>query len=199
MMHRTLRWWGFIFVGLLLCARPAHSHRPRLVEGNASPARAYVIDDPGTSWAFYADLETGGRVEYYRFRLPAAQEVAPELLVPDERVFDRFHPAFVLYGEGVSAAPGAVTAGALPAFEIPLQAAAVTAASVDEHLFENFTRKAYRRTAKTTLALPAGEYGVAIYSPDGRTGEYVFVIGDAEKFSLDDVPPMVNGCGRIFF
>ena len=192
-----MRWWllivGIVALSASIGAKPAYSHRPRLVEGNSNFKHAYRIEDAETSWALYGDLEKARRVEYFTFTVKAgAPKISPELLVPDESQFDGFKPTFVLFG-------AALTGVTEPAVSLPAGMQTLAARRISEHEFESFTRKSFRKTATLEATLAPGEYGIAIFSDDSHTGEYVLALGTDESFSADDFGPMVTGCGTIFY
>ncbi len=118
--------------------------------------------------------------------------IEPEVLVPNETIFQGFKPRFLIYSAALTETPDAPVA-------LPTGAGYLRAMQVNETEFEGFTRKEFRKSARLSVMLDPGEYGVAVYTPGGETGEYVFVIGEKEKFNIDDLEPMVRGCGTIYY
>jgi hypothetical protein len=188
---RKVRGWRWALGGgLVLAMLPAphaEGHKPLQIGGPASAHRmetAQRIPDPEISWVLYLDLPRPGQVDYFRFTGRGGAVVPIQLGVPKIPDLMNFRPVAVLIGPGLPPAPP------MPAIDLPAGSGAVTIrfdAPLRKTFFEPFTRTTSWVTPEYRIPLPkSGEYFLAVYEPEGRTGKYFLGIGQKEAFSLLD-------------
>ncbi len=172
----------------MLPAPPAEGHKPLQIGGTASGqsmATAQRIPDPEISWVLYLDLARPGQVDYFRFTSRGGAVVPIQLGVPKIPDLLNFRPVAVLIGPGLPPAPP------LPAIDLPAGSGAVAIrfeTPLRRTFFEPFTRTTSWVTPEYRIPLPtSGEYFLAVYEPEGRTGKYFLGIGQKEAFSFLDV------------
>ena len=189
MIRRGFRWHPAV-IGLvlaLLTAPSAEGHKPLQIGGTASGHRmatAQRIPDPEISWVYYLDLPRPGQVDYFRFTGRGGAIVPIQLGVPKIPELLNFRPLVVLIGPGLPPAPP------IPGIDLPSGSGAVLIhfeTPLRRTFFEPFSRTTSWVTPEYRTPLPqAGEYVLAVYEPDGRTGKYFLAIGQKEAFSVFD-------------
>lgn len=162
---------------LLVFVTAAAAHQPFFEDVDITADDPWFVEDPTISTAIYATLDTPGDVDYYSFNATRGQSVLLSLVIPQIEGHENFTPQMALMGRSIPPArpPEKVykPEGFGTVMLNPPKNATV--------FFEPFTRTSYWTRQKEILRMPAdGQYLVAVWDDFGRTGRYVFVIGDRE-------------------
>jgi hypothetical protein len=186
-MKRTLGTLAFvaaialfaIAVVAYLSAGTACAHDPRFACSPRGTHDPIAVSDPQKSWAFYGHLAPG-ETDRYTIVVRQPIHVAWSLLV-DAR--DAANPS-------------------RPAIRVS-DAAGYERAHLDfahaETFYEPFSRERYTTTPASTLVLPAGTYDAVVRMRGAGTTpqRYTFAVGDAERFSITEIPYVLGAIHRI--
>lgn len=175
-----------------LLAAPAAAHVPDFAADNASPTTAHVVEPATTSWAIYDSL-SGDEVRYYELRLAAGDRLELALFTPGD---GEFEPSMAVMSPALGATdevPDRVTVpdgygvevvdgekAAEPTFEPNTPAANYDVASLEREVDEG------------------GRYLVAVYEPEGRSGQVGVVAGDRETFTVAQYVTVAWDLSRIY-
>lgn len=167
-------------LAFLLLLPLAHAHMP----GDA--ALDTTVEDPLISWALDGEFHEGDEVFVIRLPLSGGLAIPFELLVPHERRYQDWRPAYAVVGPGLPAP----TREALARLPRPLPDGFGAYVDLNEHaerliIFESVLRQMYYSSGPVGLPLGAGETQVWIWSPDGATGPWVLGFGVEEGFGGD--------------
>lgn len=173
---------------VMLCGvgTSSHAHVP-LIAGEL-----VEIEQPDISHALYGTIVAPDDVFVLRLAYDEPFALPFEILVPRRKELEDHRPAFAVVGPGLPP-PLPEQADLLPR-PIPAgQGVFLEANDAAERLliFESFTRRVFWSSGPIALALPAGEFEVWIFSPEGTTGDFVLGFGVEEDFSS-------AGCGGLF-
>lgn len=172
---------------LLLCGigTSSHAHVP-LIAGEL-----VEIDQPDISHALYGTITAPDDVFVLQLVYDEPFALPFEILVPRRAALAEHRPAFAVVGPGLPL-PSPEQAELLPRPLPEGQGAFIEANDASERLliFESFTRRVFWSSGPIALALPAGEFEVWIFSPQGTTGDFVLGFGVEEDFSS-------AGCGGL--
>jgi hypothetical protein len=164
-------------VGFLGAGR-ACAHDPRFACSPRTPVNPVVIADPEKSWAFYGHLATG-EADRYAFSVRTPLRVPWNILVDERDARNPARPSATLFD-----ANGAVRA------RIDLRDATM--------FFEPFSRERYLSSPERELSLAPGAYTIDVSMRGGHaTQRYTLAIGEAERFSVLDVPYVAGAIVRI--
>lgn len=167
---------------LLLQSSLALAHQPYFEEDDLTPGNALSVAEPTVSTALYATLDRPGDVDYFVFNGVAGSRVELGMTVPQIAGQEDFAPTIGLIGPGLPEAEGET----LPAEEAraligPGMGLLLLPAVPASSFYEPFSRTSYWRRQREKVTLPAdGHFTVVVWSPEGRTGRYVLVVGDRE-------------------
>jgi len=158
-------------------ALSACAHDPRFACSPRSQDHPVTIPDAGKSRAYYGSLAASGS-DRYRFDLAAPLSVPVNLLVDDRDVKNASRPVFKLERDGT------------------------TVSRIDfvhwEKFYEPFSREGYVETPERQLLLPAGHYVATVTMEGGVAPQrYTLAIGNAERFSVFEVPYVLGAIHRI--
>lgn len=162
---------------LLMLVMGAAAHQPFFESVDITANDPWVVEDPTISTAIYATLDAPGDVDYYSFNATRGQTVLLSMLIPQIEGHENFTPRMALMGRSLAPARPPEKVYKPEGFGTiildPPRNATV--------FFEPFTRTTYWIRQKELVRIPAdGRYLVAVWDDSGRTGRYVFVIGDRE-------------------
>ena len=187
MMKRLLP--VLLFFSLILVFIPfgSEAHAPVFPSSNDSLASAHDIDDPSKSWVIYNHLDQHS-VHYYRFQLQD-QRLLMQILVPVHEAEGGFQPNLVLmipdYADGPSL-PSYIAAPPGYGYEVLV---ATLPETVD---YEGITATAFYVVidfdeSSSELYDGLGNFYVAVYDANGDAGNYAFVLGYKESFTLSEL------------
>ena len=186
-----------VLTGTVLTATAAQAHKPVQIGGTASghsPETAQAIRNPGVSQVLYLELRSPGQVDYFRFSGAAGDSIPIQLGVPKMPDLSDFRPLAILIGPGLPSA-------ALPReVEVPAGQGLVFIRFEpgNKTFFEPFTRTTSWVTPEYRRPLPtSGDYYVAVFDPERRTGKYFLAIGQREDFSAADLAKLPEMIGRV--
>jgi hypothetical protein len=162
---------------MMLLMSFAAAHQPFFEDVDITADNPWLVEDPTISTAIYAALDGPEDVDYYSFNATRGQKVLLSMLIPQIDGHENFMPRMALMGRGLPPArpPERVfkpEGSGTMMLDPPKNATT---------FFEPFTRTSYWTRQKEIVGIPAdGRYLVAVWDDSGRTGRYVFVIGDRE-------------------
>ncbi len=142
----------------------ASAHLPRLVGGGDLT----VVSQPQISQAFYGELKNAPH--FFEITLPEAGELYLNILVPDIKDIRKDISAELYRQAGNEKHSVKLLNGPNFSWEI---------------FHEEFANDNYFSGPEYKAELPAGTYIAKIFSPDNY-GKYVFVVGEAEKFTIGE-------------
>ncbi|MFC7018350.1 MULTISPECIES: hypothetical protein [Haloarcula] len=172
----TLRPVLLVFA-IALLATPALAHVPSFPTDNTTPDSAVEVPDAAKSWSFYDHLDTG-EVAYYRFSLSPGERLRVSTFTPEDGPFT---PSFVVLSESLGATDGVPDRVTVPE---GMGAVVVEGERPERASYEPFAPSATYET--TSLDRPVDEetaFLVAVYEPQGRSGQVGVAIGYREEFS----------------
>ncbi|MGB9902370.1 hypothetical protein [Methanothrix sp.] len=162
---------------LLMLAVGAAAHQPFFEDVDITADNPWFVEDPTISTAIYAALDTPDDVDYYSFNATRGQTVLLSILIPQIDGQENFTPRMALMGRGLPPARPPERVYKPEGFGTVMLDPPKNATT----FFEPFTRTSYWTRQKELVRIPAdGRYLVAVWDDSGRTGRYVFVIGDRE-------------------
>jgi hypothetical protein len=176
-----------IAIAILVMLVPASGHQPFFEDNDFTPDNPSQIEDPTTSTAMYATLETPNDVDYYSFNGSIGQSILLSITIPQIAGQENFTPAMALMGPG------------LPPGNLPKQIEKSEESGVlilpppknATTFFEPFSRTSYWTRQEQYVTVPANSsYTVAVWDDKGQVGRYVFVIGDREILGGDLAFPL---------
>ncbi len=157
----------------LALAGNVSAHTPRIIYDKPGDIQ---VQNPGNSQAFYDELQ--GEPRSYFIRSDFDFNLYINLLVPEITNYKGRYSAQIY----------------LVKDEKETEIALIDADSVEwKEYYEEFGRDYYLKGPEFEKALKAGTYKIKVFSSDppageaGNTGKYVFVVGEKEYFSLQDV------------
>ncbi|MCX8206914.1 MAG: hypothetical protein N3G75_03680 [Methanothrix sp.] len=162
---------------LFMLVMGATAHQPFFEDVDITSEDPWFVADPTISTAIYATLDGPEDVDYYSFNATRGQTVLLSMVIPQIEGHENFTPMMALMGRGLAPArpPDRV-------FKPEGYGTMVLMPPVNASVFfEPFTRTSYWTRQRELVKIPAdGQYLVAVWDAAGRTGRYVFVIGDRE-------------------
>lgn len=167
---------------LLLLPCAALAHVPFLEESDYSPERPYVVKDVTNSKSIHARIGTPGDVDVYVMDITAPTRIFTQTDIPWCPQYETFGVTYALTGPGLPA-PAIPLPVALP----PGHGAVVVrdnSGAGRETWDEPFSGR--RMWVGESFALddaPPGRYQLVVWNEQGRTGDYIAVIGEAEIFN----------------
>jgi hypothetical protein len=188
-------------LALLMALEGASAHNYLAETGDSTE-----IPDIAVSRAIYAELESPEAIHSYTFGAKAGQELFLQLTGPETGPSADFAPALALIAVDAALDPATIKLERgslvdpepwrtrLGADEADGLIVATALDSGFERFFEPVTGTRYRIRQTLSLKAPRdGDYRVAIFSPEGLTGKYIFAPGRLEKFS----PAEIAGLGKV--
>lgn len=161
----------------IFSAQSACAHDPRFVCSPRTPQHPVVVSDPAKSWAFYGGLDAGG-TDTFSFTLERELVVPFNLLVDRRDSENSARPVLRILRNGK-------------------QIAAVDF-SRSEAFYEPFSRENYVQTPQHKMTLPPGAYVARVAMPGATSRQrYVFALGEAERFSVFEVPYVLGAIHRV--
>ena len=161
---------------LALAGMPAAAHVPFLEQADYTAERPFVVQDIAQSKALYGWLGTPEDVDFYAMQVSGPVRIYTRSLVPMCAELQKFRVTYALVGPGLPK-----PAAALP-FDLPPDAKARPT------LYEQFSGRYYFEGPEFEYeAAVPGEYRMVVWNEAGAMGDYVAVIGRAEKFSAADM------------
>jgi methionine-rich copper-binding protein CopC len=175
---------------IILISNSAFAHEPIRELETISNTKNTTLDlnkstelnDPTEqSLAIYGALETPTEVDLYSFTLNKSEEIPIEVLVPVRVSNENFKPSYAF----ISTNPELKTSASEAPFEIP-DGYFYSLLEVNEErdiFFEPFSiEKLYNGNEEKFSLNPDQTYYVAVYEPNGYTGDYSLGIGTVENF-----------------
>lgn len=164
------------------------AHVPYIEASDLTAGAPFVITDVEQSKAVYAWLDRADDVDFYLIRLPEPARIYARTIIPYCLEYAEFRPSFALIGPGLPAADG----------PLPVEPEARDGAVVrhDEpgnevsrpSMYEYFSDQFYFEGPTLNINdAPAGDYWLIVWSPNGEVGDYVAIVGRAERFSAADM------------
>jgi hypothetical protein len=174
-----------ILVGLCAAAAVgvAAAHVPYIEVADYSAEQPFVVDDVEQSKALYGWLDRGD-VDFFSLPVTGTITIYASTLVPECREYQDFRVVFALLGPGLPA-PGRALPFALAAGEgAVIVEDKATARATTYEMFSD--RSYYDGPGIEWPATRPGQYRLAVWNEAGRSGDYVAVIGRAERFGAED-------------
>ena len=168
-------------------SNPGLAHVPFIEASDLTADAPFVMTDVEQSKAVYAWLDSEDDVDFYLLRLPEPARIYAHTIIPYCLEYAEFRPSFVLIGPGLPAAgealpvevesqDGAIVRHDEPGIEISRPS-----------MYEFFSDQFYFEGPTLTIEeAPAGDYWLIVWSPTGEVGDYVAIVGRAERFSAAD-------------
>ncbi len=176
---------GMLFL-LALIAAPAIAHVPFLETSDYTAERPFVVHDIDQSKALYGWLGAAEDVDFYSMPVSEPARIQLRSLVPMCAETQKFRVTYALVGPGLPK-----PAAELPFELAPGDGAIVVADSLADAaerptVYEKITGRYYflGPELEYEAALP-GEYRMVVWGD--QPGDYVAVIGAAERFSASDM------------
>ena len=167
------------FVAGFASAQRACAHDPRFACSPRDGGHAVGVPDPAKSWAFYGRLAPSGS-DSYVFEVTAPLSVPVSLLVAKSDAGNPARPALEILAAGGKR---------------------VASLGFDRYssFFEPFSSIDYLSTPQNEkVELRPGVYSAVVsMSPRGSAQRYVFAIGDAERFSVAEIPYVLGAIYRV--
>lgn len=198
--------WGYMKIIRLLAGIGlmfpliASAHAP-VIEGAGSPSaevpEAEVLSDPtAQSLAVYGTLDAPGEIDIYTFTVKEDAVIPFEALVPKKDRLSDFRPYLSVYASHYPA-----TDSYLPPWQAPEGYVAETLVppTGERGVFsEEYSREDYFKQTETSLEVRAGErYYLAVFEPEGWTGEYVLGLGSVENFENADFKALLTDVAKV--
>ena len=188
MSHSHARQFAEMGLVFTLAGAPAAAHVPFLEEADYTAAKPFVVEDVAQSKALYGWLGTSGDVDFYSIRVNEPVRIYTRSLVPMCAELQKFLVTYALVGPGL---PKPVKP--LP-FDLPPGDGAIVLQDGQSDvktrptMHENFSGRDYFEGPEFeyTATVP-GEYRMVVWNEAGAIGDYVAVIGRAEKFGAADM------------
>jgi hypothetical protein len=166
----------------------AMAHVPFLEEADYTEAAPYVVTDVENSKAISAQLRTPADVDFYRITLAEPARIAISSNVPFCQQYAEFGVSMALIGQGLP----------VPDSPIPVALRSGDGAVVIRDdlrdpeqrpvFFEpNSGRQSWRGPKYALPQAPPGTYTIAVWNEQGRTGDYIAVIGEGEYFGPAEI------------
>ena len=175
---------GLAVVALLTAT--AHAHVPYIEDKDYPEGEDFVITDVDQSKAMYAWLDADD-IDGFELRLAEPGRLHVSTLVPFCREYAYYDVNFALIGPGLPE-----PRGELPV-ELPEGAGAIVHNadfkdwSERPYMYEMFSdRRYFDGRSYTVRRAEPGTYRFIVWHNAGLPGDYVAIIGRAEKFSAED-------------
>ena len=167
-----------IFLLILLFTSPVIlAHVPIEVGENTSIEKAFNVDEPTKSWAFYDEVHGGLEAKYYKFYMQKNQRLKIQIYSPDQGLITNL----ILMEIGTTVDEN------IPDFiEIPENYGATIfyGQESDEREYEPFTPASYYYILDIDMNInQTGDYYLAVYSTTTH-GKFGIAIGYVETFSI---------------
>ncbi|MGI9307992.1 MAG: hypothetical protein ACR2P6_01940, partial [Gammaproteobacteria bacterium] len=174
-------------VGFLLGAAAAQAHVPYIEDKDYPEGPDFVVTNASQSKAFYAYLDSDD-IDGFSIVLDEPGKIYVSTLIPFCREYAFYDVNFALIGPGLPE----------PSEPLPVDVPAGHGAIVHNAGFENWADRPYmyemfsdRRyfdgRRYTHKAAEPGTYRFIIWHNSGKPGDYIAIIGRAERFGLDDM------------
>lgn len=186
---------------LLLAAGPfgaASAHVPYVEEDDYNTERPFDVEDVEHSKAIYASIGTAGDFDVYRIELKEPARIYVTVNTPYCEQYADFGVTFALIGPDLPP-----PTSALPLPLPPGHGARIVRDPVNEGQTRTVWKEPFsgqRLWLGQELAVdkaPPGLYQVVYWHEQGRTGDYVAVIGEAEVFGIKDMGRVAASTTRI--
>jgi len=166
-----------IAILILMLVTGATAHQPFFEDVDIKADDPWAVEDLTISTAIYASRDVPDDVDYYSFNATRGQMILLSIVIPQIDGHENFAPRMALMGRGLPPARPPERVFKPEGYGTILLDPPKNATT----FFEPFTRTSYWTRQKELVRIPAdGRYLVAVWDDSGRTGRYVFVIGDRE-------------------
>jgi len=171
---------------LALGAAPAIAHVPFLEGSDYTAEKPFVVHDIGQSKALYGWLDAPGDVDFYSMPVSGPVRIQLRSLVPMCAETRKFSVTYALVGPGLPQPVAALPFRLAPGDGAIVVADSLANAAERPILHEQFSNRNYfvGPELEYEATLP-GEYRMVLWSD--QPGDYVAVIGSAEKFGVSDM------------
>ena len=172
----------------LLATAPMYAHVPFLEEQDYSAEHPYVVQDVTNSKSIHARIGSAGDVDVYRISIDQPLRIFTSTNVPFCRQYREFSVTYALAGPGLPP-----PAAALPVTLPPGHGAVVIRDPIDDPAsrptwLEPFSgRQMWTGPDFALDRAPPGTYAMIVWNEQGRTGDYIAVIGEAEIFNAPEI------------
>ncbi|MEO8444859.1 MAG: hypothetical protein ABI567_07645 [Gammaproteobacteria bacterium] len=195
-MNKYFHWLFPTGACLALLAVSAAAHVPFLEGPDYSPDKPYIVHDVTNSKSIHAQIGTPGDVDVYRIDLDQPTRIYTQTDIPWCPQYETFGVTYALAGPGLP--PPAIP---LPV-TLPSGYGAVvvrdTAADSRDTWLEPFSGRQMWLGASYALDdAPPGIYQMIVWNEQGRTGDYIAVIGEAEIFNAPEIRQVVATSPRL--
>lgn len=179
----------------------ALAHVPFIEEADYTEAAPYVVLDVENSKAIAAQLRTPGDVDFFHIAITEPARLLVSSNIPFCPQYADFSVSLALIGPGLPA-PGS----AIPVALKPGEGAIVIRDEILDPakrtvFFDRISgRQSWVGPKYVLPQAPAGVYTLAVWNDKDRTGDYIAVIGEAERFGPAEIrqtqqvsPRLANG------
>jgi len=171
-------------------ALPLAAHVPFLEEADYTPEKPYVVHDVDNSKSIHAQIGAPGDVDVYLIQIDRPTRIFTKTDIPWCEQYQSFGVTYALAGPG------------LPAPSLPLPVAlpeghgAIVVRAGDLGLrpdwVEPFSgRKMWLGPEYALNEAPPGSYQMIVWNEEGKAGDYIAVIGEAEIFNAPEIRQVV--------
>lgn len=162
------------------------AHVPFLEQGDYTEQAPFLVADVENSKAINAQLRTPDDVDFYRIELTEPARIVFGSNVPMCRQYAEFGVTMALVGPGLPPRDG------IPVALQPGEGAVVVRddfadATQRPLFFEPNSRRQSWTGPKELAQVPPGVYTLVVWNEQGRTGDYIAVIGDEEIFGPAEI------------
>lgn len=173
---------------LALAGTGASAHVPFLEESDYTAEKPFVVKDVGQSKALYGWLGQSGDIDFYSMPVSEPVRIYMRSLVPMCAETQKFRVTYALVGPALPK-PEVALPFDLPPGDGAIVVRDLTADAVPRPtLYEGFSGRYYFEGPEFEYQATApGEYRMVVWNDAGETGDYVAVIGRAERFSAGDI------------
>jgi hypothetical protein len=170
----------------VLLSEIAQAHVPFLEERDFSSAQPYVVHEVTNSKSIHAQIGAPGDVDIYRISISKPVRIFASTTIPFCSQYRDFSVTFALTGPGLPR----------PDVELPVKLAPGLGAIVVRDpaagqrptWVEPFSgRKMWTGPDYALDDAPPGTYELIVWNEQGRTGDYIAVIGEAEIFNAPEI------------
>jgi hypothetical protein len=166
----------------------AVAHVPFLEEADYTEAAPFVVTDVENSKSVSAQLQTPDDVDFYRITLTGPARIVFGSNVPFCRQYAGFGVSMALIGPGLPPSETAIPVALQPGDGVVVIKDEPGDPAQRPVFFEPTSgRQSWRGPKYSMSQAPAGTYTLAVWNEQGRTGDYIAVIGEAEYFGPAEI------------